>query len=493
MSASTGRSGDKSIRARELLLGDVSKAAAALARTSMPNQFIGTPNDSKLTVAPSALAKPGLSVLPQNSLDGGLYPSRRYRSSTRLFCVLFAIGVPATILGTQFDLSDIWREAAIYRWTQPDLTPDVSASVPITRETPPSPRLIIEPSRGPWREPLRLGLAVHGSAEGAIVYMAGVLPGIDFSAGNAIGPNGWQIAASDLEHTWIAPPADFVGTINIVAELRFPDNRIADRQVITFEWVAPVDGSDKQLDRKNIGVLHSILAQLVQRFVPAETSSADLLTRSDVPKGTAEVPPEPIAQESDQASELTTLLDRPQLRADDEDYSSRQKRAGVFAADVSTRSQLAQLQTDHAEPHSFDAPSSSLRQPERQRGAAMPPGSTQPEQHRTDVAEAARSNSGVSPATRLVDPAEIALLLKRGKDLIASGDLAAARVVLHRAADLNDAEAALALGATYDPYVLRELKVYGLAADPVMARTWYEKAKELGSAAASRRLELLSR
>ena len=104
-----------------------------------------------------------------------------------------------------------------------------------------------------------------------------------------------------------------------------------------------------------------------------------------------------------------------------------------------------------------------------------------------------RSNSGVSPATRLVDPAEIALLFKRGKDLIANGDLAAARVVLHRAADLNDAEAALALGATYDPYVLRELKVYGLAADPVMARTWYEKAKELGSAAASRRLELLSR
>ena len=72
------------------------------------------------------------------------------------------------------------------------------------------------------------------------------------------------------------------------------------------------------------------------------------------------------------------------------------------------------------------------------------------------------------------------------------GDLAAARLVLRRAADANDAEAALALGATYDPLVLRALKVYGFKADPVMARVWYEKASELGSAAAPQRLEMLT-
>ena len=96
------------------------------------------------------------------------------------------------------------------------------------------------------------------------------------------------------------------------------------------------------------------------------------------------------------------------------------------------------------------------------------------------------------PAQRKLDQEEIAVLLKRGKDLIANGDLAAARLVLQRAADANDAEAALALGATHDPLVLRALKVYGFKADPVMARVWYEKARELGSAAAPRRLEMLT-
>jgi TPR repeat protein len=96
-------------------------------------------------------------------------------------------------------------------------------------------------------------------------------------------------------------------------------------------------------------------------------------------------------------------------------------------------------------------------------------------------------------AKRQVDHEEITIILKRGKDLIASGDLAAARLVLQRAANANDAEAALALGATYDPFVLRELKVYGLTADAGMARIWYEKAKEYGSEAATRRLEMLAK
>jgi hypothetical protein len=96
------------------------------------------------------------------------------------------------------------------------------------------------------------------------------------------------------------------------------------------------------------------------------------------------------------------------------------------------------------------------------------------------------------PAARQLDREEIAVLLKRGKDLIATGDLAAARLVLKRAADANDVEATLALAATYDPYVLRELKVYSFAADAGMARAWYEKAKQLGSSVALRRLEMLA-
>jgi TPR repeat protein len=64
--------------------------------------------------------------------------------------------------------------------------------------------------------------------------------------------------------------------------------------------------------------------------------------------------------------------------------------------------------------------------------------------------------------------------------------------MLRRAAESKNAEAALMLAATYDPVVLRELKVYGVAADVAMARTWYEKAKEFGSEVAPRLLEILA-
>ena len=58
-------------------------------------------------------------------------------------------------------------------------------------------------------------------------------------------------------------------------------------------------------------------------------------------------------------------------------------------------------------------------------------------------------------APRQTDREEVAILLKRGKELIASGDIAAARLALQRAGDANDVEATLALAATYDPHVLR--------------------------------------
>jgi hypothetical protein len=80
-----------------------------------------------------------------------------------------------------------------------------------------------------------------------------------------------------------------------------------------------------------------------------------------------------------------------------------------------------------------------------------------------------------------LSPEKIAALLKRGKDLLSSGDIAAAQLVLRRAAEAGDAGAALALAGTYDPMALQKLQVHGFSPDLAMARHWYEKAKELGS------------
>jgi len=86
---------------------------------------------------------------------------------------------------------------------------------------------------------------------------------------------------------------------------------------------------------------------------------------------------------------------------------------------------------------------------------------------------------------------EIAMLLKRGKDAFSTGDLAAARLLLRRAAEGGSAEAALALGATFDPLVLRRLGAIGAAPDAAQARQWYQKAVALGSTTASQPLATL--
>jgi SAM domain (Sterile alpha motif) len=89
--------------------------------------------------------------------------------------------------------------------------------------------------------------------------------------------------------------------------------------------------------------------------------------------------------------------------------------------------------------------------------------------------------------TRQLERDEVVLLVKRGADFIASGDLSSARLVLQRAAEAGDMHAALALAGTFDPNLLAQ----SFSADVVMARFWYERAKQLGSSEAPRRLEQL--
>ena len=108
------------------------------------------------------------------------------------------------------------------------------------------------------------------------------------------------------------------------------------------------------------------------------------------------------------------------------------------------------------------------------------------------MAEAEREvASALNAAQRRPD--EIAALLKRGQELIADGKFRLARLVLEQAAEAGSAPAALALGRTYDPILPERSSVRPDAApDIAMARVWYQKAKDLGSAEAARRLGQLS-
>jgi len=98
-------------------------------------------------------------------------------------------------------------------------------------------RLVVH-SRGIAGEPLPLALTIEGGADGAVVIITGLLPGMTLSTGNALGANVWQVPATDLANTWVGPPKDFVGVVDLIAELQFADATVIHRQPIQMEWIA---------------------------------------------------------------------------------------------------------------------------------------------------------------------------------------------------------------------------------------------------------------
>jgi TPR repeat protein len=94
---------------------------------------------------------------------------------------------------------------------------------------------------------------------------------------------------------------------------------------------------------------------------------------------------------------------------------------------------------------------------------------------------------------RPLDAVEVEALVKRGQEYMKIGDITSARLALRRAVSAGSAQAAFALGATFDPVVLGELGVLGFAPDAAQARAWYQRAAELGSTEASRRIERLAK
>ena len=266
-----------------------------------------------------------------------------------------------------------------------------SAPTVLARRTEPLIPRLVPTSRGTAGDPAPLGVTLQGGADGGVVLVSGLVAGMMLSTGNPVGANAWEVPVSDLDNTWILPPNDFVGVVELVAELHLADGTIAHRGPIRLEWV---------------GASPAVAAQ--------------------------DPTPAPVVDAPAAVAAISTA-------------------ASVAAAPVAPAVQSSH-QVDPA-----------------QRPAAVP-----------------------AAQQRQFDESEVASLIQRGKELMVNGDLAGARLVLRRAAQSNNAEAALTLAATYDPSVLRELKVHGVSGDVALARAWYQKAVELGSAEAPRRLETLA-
>jgi hypothetical protein len=354
--------GDRSVR-----LGRVSDAAAALMTASGPEDtgeermYLRSPSIEPFEDPAIQRLRARQSLNPElvpQPLSGSYERSRLARVG-RLGAVLFVAAVIALIAtgGPYPTISFQAAKERVAEFFKPFTHRAGPSSTSIATEIP---RLLVRQWRGTSGGPAPLGVTMQGRVSGAVVVVTGLIPGMTLTMGSPMGANAWQVPAKPevLDNTWITPPNDFIGAVDLGAELHLADTTIAHRRLVHLEWVA-------------------------------------------TPPAIAAVP------------------------------STPQTRSAVAPA---------------------------LQDP---------------------------------PVQRQLNRDELTMLIQHGKDFIANGDVVAARVLLQRAAESNDAEAALALAATYDPLVLRELKVYGIAADVAMARTWYEKAEQLGSAEAPRRLEAL--
>jgi hypothetical protein len=119
------------------------------------------------------------------------------------------------------------------------------------------------------------------------------------------------------------------------------------------------------------------------------------------------------------------------------------------------------------------------------------------ELRRTNGVVAARSKLWLAvpppsaPTGANLDQAALKELVRSGDKLLSRGDVAAARAQYERAAAMGSAQAALAMGATYDPRRLWAQGVFGMVGNKERARHWYRRADELGHPEAKARIASL--
>ena len=250
----------------------------------------------------------------------------------------------------------------------------------------PAPTLVLRDGNGPVNEPLPLGVNVSSPGASATVTIGGIPADARLTVGRRMNTGEWGVPAQEISNVSIIPPADFVGVMNLTAELR---------------------GSDG--------------AALVSSLVRLTWTSATPVGTVATPVGTVEAP-----------------------------ASAAAVAAGPAAAPT-------------------PPPQQSVTSP------GPPPAAARAE-----------------PPMREINPDEVAGFLRRAQELLASGDVQAARLLLLRAAEAHDARAALSLAKTFDPLLSKQFGAADPEPDLAQARNWYQKAEEWGALEARRQLEALA-
>lgn len=246
----------------------------------------------------------------------------------------------------------------------------------------PAPTLIVLDSSGPVNERLSLGVNVKSPGPGATVTINRMPAGARLTVGRPMSTSEWRVPAQEISDASVIPPADFVGVMNLTAELRGSDGAALVSSVVRLSWTPAR---------------------------PDSTVGGPSASAATLPSGLA----------------------------------------------VPTPQQPPQQQQPIASP----GPSVAAR---------------------------------AEPPVREINPDEVAGFVRRAQELLASGDLQAARLLLLRAAQAHDARAALLFAKSFDPIASKKFGVADAEPDLAQARNWYQKAEEWGASEARRELDALA-
>jgi hypothetical protein len=79
--------------------------------------------------------------------------------------------------------------------------------------------------------------SLSGPIEGCTVLIEGLAEGSTLNVGQPSGATGWRVSSTDIAAASVRPPHGFVGAMDLVVELRQPDDSVADRKRMHIEWV----------------------------------------------------------------------------------------------------------------------------------------------------------------------------------------------------------------------------------------------------------------
>jgi hypothetical protein len=83
---------------------------------------------------------------------------------------------------------------------------------------------------------LPLAIKATNYQPGATINLGGLVAGTTLSAGSPLGESQWRIAVDDLPNAQVIPPADFTGSMTIMAELGTGDNEVLVRTPLQLIW-----------------------------------------------------------------------------------------------------------------------------------------------------------------------------------------------------------------------------------------------------------------